>query len=146
MRTTLTAVAAAATHRRRGHRHADHGGCPQRMVGPGHHRRPGCRSHHRKRLRKAVLRIRLLPAGSRLLWLWARLFRLLRARALLRLLALAKWLSLPRVLSDDVPPADRGPDAGGSFGTAGFFYPHPAPGRSSTDQNSDKLPGLMWNS
>jgi len=25
------------------------------------------------------------------------------------------------VLSDDVPPADRGPDAGGSFGTAGFF-------------------------
>jgi hypothetical protein len=55
MRTTLTAVARPRPSRR-GHRRADHGGCPQRMVGPGHHRRPGRRSHHRKRLRKAVLR------------------------------------------------------------------------------------------
>jgi hypothetical protein len=46
------------------------------------------------------------------------------------------------VLSDDVPPADRGPDAGGSFGTAGFFTPILLPAGPAPTKIPTNYPGL----
>ena len=79
MRKSLTALAAAATVRGWGNCHADDGGCPLGLVGPGPSRRFRRRRHHWQCVRAALLlriRLRLLPSVR--LRLFRRIFRLLR--------------------------------------------------------------------
>src|SRR3954467_12204746 len=119
------------------------------MGGTGHHWRPSRRRYYRQRVRQTLLRrVRLLPARPGLRRLRARLLRrLLGTRALLRLLALAKRLSLSGVLTTTdssrgsrnlgrLFPRDRRP----------FFASSSTVSWPRTDQNSDKLPRLCTSS
>src|SRR4051794_34559358 len=117
------------------------------MVGSRHHWRPGRRRYHRQRVRQALLRrVRLLPARSGLQRLCARLLRLLRTRALLRLLALEQRLSLSGVLTTTSSPRIAEPRPAVPSGPPAFFASAATVSRPRTDQNSDKLPRLSTSS